>query len=61
LSVDANPTQTVLPSTQATSTTLTLARGHSYAFTVAALDASGAIVSTSAPLTLAIATARSRR
>jgi subtilisin family serine protease len=60
LSVDANPPQTVLPSTQATSTTLTLARGHSYAFTVAALDASGAIVSTSAPLTLAIATARSR-
>ena len=61
LSVDAGPARTVLASTPSTSTSVTLARGHSYAFTVAALDNSGATVSTSAPLTMAIATVRSRR
>ena len=59
LSKDSSPASPVLADTQLTSTTLTLTRGHSYSFTVAALDASGAALATSAPLTLALA-ARAR-
>jgi subtilisin family serine protease len=61
LSKDSSPSTTVLSGTQQTSATLTLARGHSYSFTVAALDTSGATTSTSAPLTIAVAASRSRR
>jgi subtilisin family serine protease len=60
LSKDSSPATTVLSGTQ-TSTTLTLARGHSYSFTVEALDASGAPAATSAPLTLAVGAARPHR
>jgi hypothetical protein len=45
----------VLSDTQQTSTTLALERGHSYSFTVTALDASGVPTATSAPLTLVVA------
>jgi hypothetical protein len=41
--------------------TLTLARGHTYSFTVVALDATGAQTATSAPLTVSVAAARPRR
>ncbi|MGZ4334186.1 MAG: S8 family peptidase [Gaiellaceae bacterium] len=61
LSKDSSPSTTVLSGTQQTSTTLTLARGHSYSFTVAALDASGVATSTSAPLTITVAGVGSRR
>jgi subtilisin family serine protease len=55
LSKDSRPASPVLSDTEQTSTTLTLARGHSYSFTVAALDASGVSLATSAALTLALA------
>ena len=58
LSKDSSPATTVLSGTQ-TSTALTLARGHSYSFTVTALDDSGAATATSVPLIVAVA-ARSR-
>jgi subtilisin family serine protease len=61
LSTDSSPAAAVLSGTPQTSTTLTLARGHSYSFTVAALDASGVATATSAPLTLAVAAAPPRR
>jgi subtilisin family serine protease len=61
LSVDAGPPRTVLASTPQTTASVTLTRGHSYAFTIAALDDSGATTSTSTALTVAIATVRSRR
>ncbi len=61
LTVDAGPAQTVLASTARTSMSVTLTRGHLYQFTVAALDGSGVATSTSAPLTVALAAARSRR
>jgi hypothetical protein len=50
----------MLAGTQQTSTTVRLARGHSYTFVVAGLDESGVATATSAPLHLAIAAARSR-
>lgn len=59
LSKDSSTSSPVLSDTLQTSTKLTLARGHSYSFTVAALDASGVPLATSAPLTLSLA-ARAR-
>ena len=52
---DSSPSAPVLSDTPQTTTTLALERGHSYSFTVAALDASGVPTATSAPLTLVIA------
>ena len=60
-STDSGDMTPVLAQTLQTSTTMRLARGHSYAFSVSALDASGAPTATSAPLTLTISAARSRR
>lgn len=60
-STDSGDMTPVLAQTVHTSTTMRLARGHSYAFSVSALDASGAPTATSAPLTLTISAARSRR
>jgi subtilisin family serine protease len=54
LSKDASPATTVLSGTQ-TSIRLTLSRGHSYSFTVTALDAAGVATATSTPLTVSIA------
>jgi len=54
LSKDSSPATTVLAGTQ-TSTTFTLTRGHSYSFTVSALDSSGVATAVSVPLTLAVA------
>ncbi len=54
LSTDAGPAAPVLSDTSQTSTALTVARGHVYAFTVAALDAAGSAVSTSLPLTMSL-------
>jgi subtilisin family serine protease len=53
LSKDSSAATTVLSGPQ-TSTTLTLARGHSYSFTVTALDATGVATAMSVPLTLAV-------
>jgi subtilisin family serine protease len=53
LSKDSSAPTTVLSGTQ-TSTTLTIARGHSYSFTVEALDSSGAPTATSMPLTVSV-------
>ncbi len=61
LSLDSGPATSVLAATPQTSTTVTLARGHSYAFSVAALDTSGVSTATSVPLTVSLGTARSRR
>jgi subtilisin family serine protease len=54
LSKDSSAPTTVLSGTQ-TTTTLTIARGHSYSFTVEALDASGAPTAMSTPLTVSVA------
>jgi subtilisin family serine protease len=61
LSTDSSPATTVLGGTQQTSTTVKLARGHSYTFIVSGLDESGVATATSAPLNVAVAAARSRR
>ncbi|HVA30852.1 MAG TPA: S8 family serine peptidase [Gaiellaceae bacterium] len=61
LSIDSGPAQPVLASTPQTSASVSIARGHVYAFTVAALDANGSTTSTSAPLTVAVAGVHSRR
>jgi subtilisin family serine protease len=60
-SIDSGAMRTVLTATPQTTMTMTLARGHSYAFSVAALDVEGVQTGTSAPLTVALAAARSRR
>jgi subtilisin family serine protease len=61
ISIDAGAMTTVLAATPQTSTTMTLARGHSYAFAVAALDVAGAQTAMSAPLKVTLGAARSRR
>jgi hypothetical protein len=61
LSMDSGAMRTVLPATSRTSLTMTLARGHSYAFSVAALDGVGVQTATSAPLRVSVGPARSRR
>jgi subtilisin family serine protease len=53
LSTDAKPPRVLLPSTTRTTTTLTLAPGHLYAFTVSALDPAGIAKAMSAALTVA--------
>jgi subtilisin family serine protease len=53
LSKDSSPATTVLSGTE-TSTTLTIARGHSYSFTVEVLDASGVPMATSTPLRVSV-------
>ena len=60
LSLDYGPARTLLAATPQTSTTVTLAHGHVYAFSVDALDASGASAATSASLTVSLGTVRSR-
>jgi hypothetical protein len=60
-SVDSGGMRTALSATSQMSTTMTLARGHTYAFAVAALDSAGAQTATSAPLTISVSAARSRR
>jgi subtilisin family serine protease len=59
-SIDSGAMRTILSATSQTSLTMTLARGHTYAFSVAALDAVGVQTATSAPLMLSVAPARSR-
>jgi subtilisin family serine protease len=59
-SIDAGAMKTVLAGTSQTSTTMTLTRGHTYAFAVAALDGAGAETAVSAPLTVALGAPRSR-
>jgi subtilisin family serine protease len=61
LSVDAGPPRVVLAATTQTTKTVPLAPGHVYAFTVDALDTYGYPTSTSKPLTIALALARSGR
>jgi hypothetical protein len=61
LSTDSKPARVLLPATTQTSTSVTLSPGHSYAFTVSALDAAGTATATSAPLTIALAAVRARR
>jgi subtilisin family serine protease len=51
---DGRATRKLLSSTQLTSMSLPLTKGHTYAFTVSALDASGAPTATSAPVTFAL-------
>jgi subtilisin family serine protease len=53
-STDGRAARNVLASTRDTSASVPLQRGHTYAFTVAALDASGARTATSPPLTLTV-------
>jgi hypothetical protein len=60
-SVDSGAMKTALSATSQMSTTMTLARGHTYAFAVSALDSAGAQTATSAPLTISVGPARSRR
>jgi subtilase family protein len=55
LTMDSRPPRTVLSDTQQTRTALTLVPGHSYAFTVAAVDPAGIAISTSAPLAIEVA------
>jgi hypothetical protein len=61
LGIDSGAMKTVLSASPQTSMTVTLARGHTYAFSVAALDVEGAQTATSAPLTVSLGAARSRR
>jgi subtilisin family serine protease len=61
LSIDSGAMKTVVAATAQTSMTMTLARGHSYAFAVAALDGAGVQTAVSAPLTVSLGSARSRR
>jgi subtilisin family serine protease len=61
VSLDAGVMKTVLEATPQTTTTMTLARGHSYAFAVAALDDAGVQTAVSEPLTVLVRAARSRR
>jgi subtilisin family serine protease len=61
LATDGGGQRALLASTERTSVTLTLARGHTYSFTVAALDPSGAQTATSAPLIFSVAAAKTRR
>jgi len=60
-SIDSGAMKTVLAGTSQTTLTMTLARGHSYAFSVAALDGEGAQTATSAPLTVSLGATNSRR
>ena len=60
LSLDYGPARTLLAATPQTSTTVTLVHGHAYAFSVDALDASGASAATSASLTVSLGAVRSR-
>jgi subtilisin family serine protease len=59
-SIDSGAMRPVLSATSQTTTTLTLARGHSYAFAVAALDDAGVQTAVSAPLTVLLSAVRSR-
>ena len=52
VSVDGQTPRPVLSRTSLTTTWVTVPRGHTYSFTVAALDGVGAVVSTSAVLTV---------
>lgn len=54
LQTDGRAGRTVLPATSVTSTSLALAKGHTYSFTVSTLDGSGAVGATSAPLTFVV-------
>jgi subtilisin family serine protease len=58
LSTDFKPAKVVLAATTQTTTSVALARGHTYAFTVAALDTRGNALSTSVPLTIALGAVR---
>lgn len=60
LSTDYKPARVVLAATTQTSTSVDLTPGHTYAFTVAALDAAGATRATSAPVTVTVAAVRRR-
>jgi subtilisin family serine protease len=51
---DGHATRTLLSSTQVTRMSLPLTKGHTYAFTVSALDASGAPTATSPPVTFSV-------
>jgi subtilisin family serine protease len=58
LSTDSRPARVVLAATIATGTKVALAPGHTYEFTVDALDTRGYATSKSAPLTVALAAVR---
>jgi subtilisin family serine protease len=51
---DGHATRTLLSSTQLTTMSLPLTKGHTYAFTVSALDAFGAPTATSPPVTFTV-------
>lgn len=61
LTTDSGTTKVVLAATQDTGTWVTLKPGHAYAFTVAALDQTGATAATSTPLTVALPVKQARR
>jgi subtilisin family serine protease len=52
LTTDGRAARAVLAATHATSASLPVTRGHTYAFTVTALDAAGTPTATSSPLTI---------
>jgi subtilisin family serine protease len=58
LGTDDKPARVLLAATTQTRKSLALSPGHTYAFTVAALDARGTETATSAPLTIALAAVR---
>ena len=61
LTTDTGSSRIVLAATQDTSAWVTLKPGHAYAFTVAALDQTGATAATSTPLTVALPAKQTRR
>jgi len=54
VTTDGRTTRTIIADTAQTSLTVALAKGHSYAFTVSAVDASGATTAVSPPATFVV-------
>jgi subtilisin family serine protease len=54
LTTDGRIVRTLIPSTAQVTATVALAKGHSYAFTVSALDSAGATTATSSPATFVV-------